>query len=339
VSIKFVCSCGKHLKARDDMAQRRVVCPRCGFLAGVPALTPSNPDGAAPLTPTERVRRNADRILPPLAALPSPAALPAPAPPPTARRVGRRLEKRWQECLVYPLRAGHFCFGIALVLTAVSVGMTVYLPGLLAEPPANPWTLAAFQLCWALLVVLAVGLPCSFLDCVLASAVQGEFFYLCWSGNLLVSVALSGLRWLACFVAGPIVFAGVGLVYWLHCGDPILLDWLIVAELGVVAIAYQVFAMLAVTERGRLRDANPLAVADLAHRLGWRALVVVLAFAALLLAHVLVLVTGVTELHDAAPLGLALLACGWTSIVFWSTFLLRLLGVWCHRTRAPIAAP
>lgn len=356
MSIKFVCSCGKHLKARDDMAQRRVVCPRCGYLAGVPALTPSNPDGAAPLTPAERVRRNADRA--PLTALPTLPALPVPAPARPAlqpidtrvvrllsrhqeRRpalIGRHLEKRWHECLLYPLRAWYFCAGIALVLTVVSAGMTVYLPGLLAEPPADPWTLAGFQLCWALLVVLAVGLPCSFLDCVLASAAQGEIFYLCWSGNLLVSVALSGMRWLTCFLAGPVVFAGIGFLYWLHCGDPALLDWLIVAELFIVATAYQIFAMLAVTDRGRLRDLNPLVVADLVHRLGRRVLVLVLAAASLLLAHGLLLVEGVADLHDATPLGPAILACTWTSILFWSTFLMRLLGILCHRSRPGRAA-
>src|SRR5216684_4501742 len=50
VTIKFTCSCGKHLRARDGLAERRVVCPRCGYLAGVPALKPANPEGTAPLT-------------------------------------------------------------------------------------------------------------------------------------------------------------------------------------------------------------------------------------------------------------------------------------------------
>ena len=30
MAIKFICSCGKHLKARDEMAARRSVCPACG---------------------------------------------------------------------------------------------------------------------------------------------------------------------------------------------------------------------------------------------------------------------------------------------------------------------
>ncbi len=126
-------------------------------------------------------------------------------------------------------------------------------------------------------------------------------------------------------------------MYWLNCGDPSPLDWFIVAELGIIAIAYQVFAMLAVADRGRLRDANPLSVADLAHRLGWRALLVVLAAACLCLAHGLLLIVGVTELHGEAPAGLAILAVSWASAIFWSTFLFRLLGVRCHRSRRPFA--
>lgn len=364
MTIKFTCSCGKHLKARDDLAERRVVCPRCGYLAGVPALKPANPEGAAPLTRAERLQRAAHRGQP--AAMettlpPSPRALidaPPSRPHPglsrpavwrgvrllshrTLRRAdltGRHLEKNWRECLAYPIRAGLFCVVIALVLTAVSVGMTVYLPGLLAEPPSDPWALAGFSALWLLLLVLAVGVPCCFLDCVLASAAAGEIYYICWSGNLLLGIALSGGRWSICFLAGPIVFAATSFLYWLHCGDPSPLDWFIVAELGIVAIAYQIFAMLALADRGRLRDLNPLNVADLAHRLGWRALLLVLVAACVCLAHGLLLITGAAELHGEAPAGLAILAVGWASVIFWSTFLFRLLGVWCHRIRRPFSA-
>ena len=36
MTIKFVCSCGKHLRARDHLAARRLACPRCGAPVGVP---------------------------------------------------------------------------------------------------------------------------------------------------------------------------------------------------------------------------------------------------------------------------------------------------------------
>jgi hypothetical protein len=58
MSIKFVCSCGKRLKARDDMAERRTVCPRCGNPVGIPSLDPTRP---MPMTPAERLRWQARR--------------------------------------------------------------------------------------------------------------------------------------------------------------------------------------------------------------------------------------------------------------------------------------
>ena len=62
MSIKFVCSCGKHLRARDEMAERRSMCPRCGAPVGVPSLRPTHAGTtAAPLTPQERRRLRSDK--------------------------------------------------------------------------------------------------------------------------------------------------------------------------------------------------------------------------------------------------------------------------------------
>ena len=81
MTIKFVCTCGKHLKARDDMAGRRSACPRCGSPVGIPSLRPTHAGtSAAPLTPTERMHHARER--PPLPATPAAAA---PPPSPTRR--------------------------------------------------------------------------------------------------------------------------------------------------------------------------------------------------------------------------------------------------------------
>src|SRR5437588_4986320 len=126
MSIKFVCSCGKRLRARDEMAARRSVCPRCGAPVGIPSLKPTHAGtAAAPLTPLERLRHARARA--PLATpapappAPQPESLSAAAPRPLDTRlvrllstrkerppdpVGRHLEKHWPECLLYPLRAG-----------------------------------------------------------------------------------------------------------------------------------------------------------------------------------------------------------------------------------------
>ncbi len=64
MSIRFVCTCGKHLRAREDMAARRTVCPACGRPVGIPSLSPSQ-RGA----PTEF----------PSSPVPAPPRTPAPA--------------------------------------------------------------------------------------------------------------------------------------------------------------------------------------------------------------------------------------------------------------------
>jgi hypothetical protein len=49
MAIKFFCKCGKKLKARDEMAGRRSMCPRCGSPVGIPAAGPTH--GGATLGP------------------------------------------------------------------------------------------------------------------------------------------------------------------------------------------------------------------------------------------------------------------------------------------------
>jgi hypothetical protein len=250
----------------------------------------------------------------------------------------RELEKHSSECLLYPLHAWRICLGLALLFTVLSAGFARLLPQLLAEPPSDPRMQALFLFMWIPIVVLLVGLPCGFLESVLASAVAGEVGSITWSKDLLRAVLRSGVKWLGCFLAGPSLFAAVGCLYWLQCGEPGVLDCLILAELGLVGVAYWIFALLAVTDGGRLRDLNPVVVADLAHRMGWQGLAVVLAASALLFAHVLVLLVAVAEIHTKSPRGWLLLAAGWMSGMFWSTAFCRLLGIWCYRSRNRLVA-
>ncbi len=352
MTIKFICSCGKHLKARDNMAARRSVCPRCGSPVGIPSLKPTHAGTvAAPMTPAERQRRTRERAAASVSG-PSPAdAVISEAPRPLDTRLvrlvsargprqpnppGRILEQHWHECLLYPLRAWHLYFGAALLMSVLSAVMVALLPRFLAEPPADPLMLRMFHLMCVLLLVLLVGIPCSFLECVLTSATAGEVYYIRLSAHPLVVVMLSGAKWLACFAAGPVIFASAAWYYWLQCGDPHLLDWLILGELGIATISYWMFALLSVSDRGRWRDLNPVAVVDLAHRLGWRALAVVVAAALLFLGHGLVLVECLEVVRDSKSKGLLLLACVWVSGLFWSTFFCRLLGIWCHLSRQPL---
>jgi hypothetical protein len=151
-----------------------------------------------------------------------------------------------------------------------------------------------------------------------------------------LTVLSTAFRWLACFAAGPVVLAVMGYFYWLHCGEPSIVDWLILGELSIIGVAYQIFALIAVTDRGRLLDLNPLTVADIAHRMGWRGLIVVFLAVVAFLAHGWLLLLGIAEVHLVTIQGWLMLTGGWVSAIFWSTFFCRLLGVWCFRTRQAV---
>lgn len=348
--IKFVCSCGKHLKAKDAMASQRAVCPRCGSLVGIPALNAHHAGAAAPMSPQERLRHKRDQKPVPIdkaKVLESETSPKAPLRPVDGRLVrllsaealrhpdlkGRHLEQRWHEFAVYPFRAFRLCLGLALLMTVLSVIVALAGPHFLAAPPSEPWMRAAFYLACFVGLLFLVGVACAYLDCVLVSAAEGEIYYIKWSGKPLLTVFLAGGKWLLCFVTGPIVFAVMAWTYWLNCGDPRGIDWLILGELGIVTVAYQFYALVAVADRGRLRDLNPLTVADVAHRLGWRGLVVVVGAAAMLLPYGVMLLAGLAEVHRGTLKGWLLLVGAWMSGVLWGTFFCRVLGVWCFRSR------
>jgi hypothetical protein len=351
VTIKFVCGCGKHLKARDDMARMRIVCPKCRQLVGVPGLDPTVAGGEGVMTPQERLRRARENPPTPAEAaagelLDALAKEEAATPKPQRRvrlmsekearkqeRSNRHLERHWYESLLYPLRAWRLCLVLALVLTSLSVALATFVPRLLHDAePADAWEAAMTHVVWVLPALLIAGLPCSFLERVLVSAAGGEVDYILWSGNPVTTFLLAAARWLACFLAGPVLLAAVGWLYWVKSGETSWLDRLILAEVGVVAIAYFVLALASVADRGRWRDLSPPAVADLAHRLRWRALAVVAGAAGLLVIG-LVVIAGITEVHRGTLLGWLMLTAGWFLGVFVGTFLARLLGVWCYKTR------
>jgi hypothetical protein len=91
MSIKFVCSCGKHLRARDEMAARRSVCPRCGAPVGIPSKQPTQRGApAGPMTPAERWLSRRRPVAPvedddTILIAPAPLAAPGPAVPPVPR--------------------------------------------------------------------------------------------------------------------------------------------------------------------------------------------------------------------------------------------------------------
>jgi hypothetical protein len=361
MAIKFICSCGKHLRARDEMAARRSVCPRCGQPVGIPSLQPTHPGApAGPMTPAERQRTR--RVVPPAElARPQPAPVNTTAPPsrPTGpvtpeelkqslfpeplnsqlvqdvlvpRPRGRwSLETRWYHCLLYPLRACPLVLGLAAALTVLTAGTSLVLPELRQIAAAGPAGLL-LTLCapFVLFPFLLAGYTWAFLDCTFDAGAAGEMRYVHWPGRDLGLVVHSGITWLVSFLAGPLLLAAVALAYWVHCGRPALVDWFILTELGVLTVGYWLLAVLAVRQKDRLLDANPARVAELVERLGWRVVLAVGMGAAWGAVAAVVVFLAVAELHRHLLEGMLLLLAGWGGGLFGATFLFRLLGVWCR---------
>jgi hypothetical protein len=345
MSIKFICSCGKHLRARDEMAARRSMCPRCGAPVGVPSLRPTHTGTiAAPLTPQERrllrpshpvswpdtSRAGSDRVTaltPNGIASPS---LPSAEPPRRARKVRRRgLEQHWYQCLAYPFLNWVVLLALAQIVSVALAGVVLGVQtfpsfSLTSRQSWLPWS------CSALLVMLIVSYTYATVECALASALAGEgpgCYCPGWSAGFPLK---SGVRWLVCFFAGPIVPAGAAAYFWIYGGDLTTVDWVILAELGVLTGASWFLAIVSANERNRLRDANPLRVAQLVARLKFRALVPLVIAPALAIAHVRLGVFALMTLHEQILFGWLLLTVCCGSGLFWAAFLFRLLGVWCY---------
>jgi|SRR5579875_792743 hypothetical protein len=347
MSIKFICSCGKHLRARDEMAARRSMCPRCGAPVGIPSLRPTHPGTpAAPLTPQERIRLNRNK---PSVETASGAALALrekstlgtltgprspddePSPTPKVRR-RRQLEQHWYQCLAYPLLSRNVLVCFALIL---SVGMGGIVLTIQNFPSFSPTTLSNW-FPWVsslVFVVMIAAYAYSTVECALTSALEGKgaaSYLPSWSA---ADPLKSGMRWLFCFFAGPIVPVGLVVYFWLYGGDLTAIDWAIMTELGIVAAGYWFLVVICANLRNRLRDANPRCVVQLVQHLKYRAIVPILIAPTLALAHVLFGLFTLSLLHEHMFAGWLLLTGCLCSALFWSAFLFRLLGVWCYYTK------
>jgi hypothetical protein len=248
----------------------------------------------------------------------------------------RGLETHWYQCLLFPLRASPLIIALASSL-AVMTGLALMLAKQGGLEVELTWDWLA-RLLWLAIPVLIGGYTCGFLDCTLASAAAGEMALVRWPGRN-VSLALKSLiTWLACFLAGPIIPAWVSYLYWTQCGDLEVVDWLILAELGIVTLSYWLLAILAVSVRDRLADANPVQIIALVRRVGIRLPVTVLAAATGFLGLLLLALNAIVLLHNELlakqSSGLLILVGYWFSALFLATFLFRLLGLWCYQSGA-----
>jgi hypothetical protein len=237
------------------------------------------------------------------------------------------------QCLLYPLRALTLLLGLSTALTIFCVAVALALPALLRDVRAEgSWLIWA---CATLLTIplLIFGYLSGFLTCVLTSAMAGETRRIRWPGRDVGLALKSGAGWLVCFLAGPIVPAGAGLLFWIHGGDFQLLDWIILAEAGILAIACWFLLLLAVNQNDRLSDASPVRVAGIIQHLGHRVVVLAVFAGVLGLLHGWLAIVALAQTHEELALGFFLLFLCWTSAVYFAAFLFRWAGLWFYWDR------
>lgn len=376
MAIKFVCSCGKRLRARDEMSRRRSVCPRCGKPVGIPSTEPiQEGEILGPMTPAQRVAaqmrlireregtlnplpsssklRRAVEIIPSMEREPILAAEPigAPAPVPIDLDAVRQVrgvkivavrrdlasELRWHRSLLYAIRAIPMIAGLALLWSLLLGVISFAVPELMATQfsPEHVIPLALCAPC-VLLPLVLFGYTAALPSHALISAAEGRLFNSSWPGKALKPAMLSAVLWLVAFVAGPAVPAYVAYDFWLHCGDPTWIDWLIMAELGTVAIAYWVLVVVSVSRLGGLKHANPASVGTTFEHFQPLEVVALLLGATVLLVHLVAVVLGLHFMHSSDLRGALVLYAGCLGGLFWCTFVFRQLGVWCYRLRIPL---
>jgi hypothetical protein len=237
-----------------------------------------------------------------------------------------------QDCIDYLYGALRPMLGLAVLLTLLTGIPVLLLPVL--HTSEETWRVVLLSgWSWLVTTLGLLSYVGAFLDCTLEAAARGDLRQIRWPGSDLRLVLKSLVWFLYSFLAGPAILLGIAFLYWLYGGDLAVVDWLIIAELLLVAIGYWLLEMAAVLERGRLFDANPTRVFEVGQRLGYRA--VLLAFAAGILGMTygwLVLIA-LEQLHTNPSGGWLLLAFCWMSGLFLTTLLFCLLGACCGRPR------
>src|SRR5207244_4261742 len=90
---------------------------------------------------------------------------------------------------------------------------------------------------------------------------------------------------------------------------------------------------MSVGQAASLTGIDPVCVVSLTSRLGTRAIIAAVGASALVSLHGWLLIIALVELHRNVAIGVILFPFCWISGMFWATFLLRLLGIWCYRAR------
>jgi hypothetical protein len=360
MTIKFVCSCGKRLRARDDLAARRLACPRCGKPVGIPSSNqPRHTPLINPLAPPSRPHRQeaesnspgwepneaaaqaaaglADRLRlmgdDGFVELTAASARPKAAAPlayrPAMFRQSRDPGTRWYHCLLFPRAAVTRIIVLGCLLGLLAVGVPAEARVLLtSDGTQSPGDRLGYGAGLVVATLVLVSQISAWFVCVLAAEKAGQLSIADLSIRQ-IGLALRSLAVVICtFLGGPIVLAGLCLWFWIHTGRMLLVDWMILGELSFVLAGYWLFALAEVCLSRWPRPANPMGVARLIHQLGPRSLVaagLAWGFALLFMAFLKRALQPVD-----GQLGLLTILSYAVLCILWGSIVLRMTGMWCR---------
>jgi hypothetical protein len=244
------------------------------------------------------------------------------------RRRGGKPETHWFQCLLHPFRALPLWLGLAVAWASLIAFLWLIWPERWEPVELVP----RFPL--VLFVFLLLGFTCASLQATLAAAAEGLGGAIAWISRDMAQTAKGGAQAVLCFLAGPVVLAGVAFFFWLDSGELEWVDCLILWQLGLVAACYFVLAMLAVQENDRFSDANPVAIVGLLRRGGYRVAVAALLLGIGIVAHTVASLDALEALHNG-PAGWLRLIGVWAALLMWASFVLRWVGISRYNARKP----
>ena len=322
MAIHFVCVCGKHLKAARDMAGRITLCPACGEHVKIPMEGPTH--------------RGVTRIVK-AAPVPSAESDCRRQPPEVLARVQRRSylvfhrerpEDGWLGSFVYTLPVLPW-----LALLAAGLGITsgvVFdrLPDFLQSNARRPLEPEIFVPCvLAIPALLLCATP--LLSGVLALGMEGSLKIV--ARPRFDDFLRAAAQWLVCLAAGPALFLAGAAAYWIHCGDPQVVDWLILVELVAAGSANLLAALLVTSPGGGFRRMHPFAILQVIQSLGWWFAGSSLFVAGAILGFASLASFAVARLRAEPVVGTLWLGLGWFVALAALAFLFRRLGLTYYR--------
>lgn len=358
--IRLTCNCGRRLRARDEAALRRAVCPSCGCPVGrsstLEAGTSLRPK---PLTLNETEAPGNGFSVVPLwkEGLASAETLPryqlvtsedatalvgsstdgsdgigsVSAATGRLRRKTRRyagpLRTDRKETLLFGFRCWRSIILLSLFLGAALGAGLLILDKVHLEP-------APLTLLLALVPPIAALIGCSgFWLVAFTATARGEDSIVVRHSSFVRELLLHVMRSLVCFGTVPVWILALAGYFWLHAGELAVVDIVILAELVLVAFLYWWLTLLAVSMDGSLGSMTPNGIFAALRRLGTKTSLV--AAAAVVLALVLIGVPAGYAFVSVPQNGghlVTLLPCCVAAQVFLA-YLARGLGVSCYLAR------